>query len=236
MARTALTTGDLAWNAVKDIHAKYHAVVAADVTNGMALTTACPERTVLHVTNTEQEAKATLSTDLAGNNNDLKFTAKLKGHFGNTIKIAYVDPDAANAKLAVTVSGTTITVSLATGADKAITSTAANVKAAIEAVPAAAALVSVANVAGNSGEGVVAAMAATALANGAGENQIIIRKGVYARAGLGDLVVAVPAESDIYVGPFESMRFEQANEQLYIDPYAAGTTMTVRPVLLPRGV
>jgi len=236
MARTALTTGDLAWNAVKDIHAKYHAVVADDVTEGMALTTACPERTVLHVTNTEQEAKATLSTDLAGNNNDLKFTAKLKGHFGNTIKIAYVDPDAANAELAVTVSGTTITVSLATGANKAITSTAANVKAAIEAVPAAAALVSVANVAANSGEGVVAAMAATALANGAGENQIIIRKGVYARAGLGDLVVAVPAESDIYVGPFESMRFEQANEQLYIDPYAAGTTMTVRPVLLPRGV
>jgi len=236
MARTALTTGDLAWNAVKDIHAKYHAVVAADVTNGMALTTACPERTVLHVTNTEQEAKATLSTNLAGVNNDLQFTAKLKGHFGNTIKIAYVDPDAANAKLAVTVSGTTITVSLATDANKAITSTAANVKAAIEAVPAAAALVTVANAAGNSGEGVVAAMAATALANGAGENQIIIRKGVYARAGLGDLVVAVPAESDIYVGPFESMRFEQANEQLYIDPYAAGTTMTVRPVLLPKGV
>ena len=236
MARTALTTGDLAWNAVKDIHAKYHAVVAADVTEGMALTTACPERTVLHVTNTEQEAKATLSTNLAGNDNDLKFTAKLKGRFGNTIKVAYVDPDAANAKLAVTVSGTTITVSLATAANKAITSTAANVKAAIEAVPAAAALVTVANVASNSGEGVVAAMAATALANGAGENQIIIRKGVYARAGLGDLVVAVPAESDIYVGPFESMRFEQANEQLYIDPYAAGTTMTVRPVLLPRGV
>ena len=236
MARTALTTGDLAWNAVKDIHAKYHAVVAGDVTEGMALTTACPERTVLHVTNTEQEAKATLSTDLAGDNNDLKFTAKLKGHFGNTIKIAYVDPDAASAKLGVTVSGTTISVSLATDANKDITSTAANVKAAIEAVPAAAALVSVANVAGNSGEGVVAAMAATALANGAGENQIIIRKGVYARAGLGDLVVAVPAESDIYVGPFESMRFEQANEQLYIDPYAAGTTMTVRPVLLPRGV
>ena len=236
MARTALTTGDLAWNAVKDIHAKYHAVVAADVTNGMALTTACPERTVLHVTNTEQEAKATLSTNLAGNNNDLKFTARLKGHFGNTIKVAYVDPDAANAKLAVTVSGTTITVSLATDANKAITSTAANVKAAIEAVPAAAALVTVANAGADTGVGVVTAMAATALANGAGENQIIIRKGVYARAGLGDLVVAVPAESDIYVGPFESMRFEQANEQLYIDPYAAGTTMTVRPVLLPRGV
>ena len=236
MARTALTTGDLAWNAVKDIHAKYHDVGADDVANGMALTTACPERTVLHVTNTEQEAKATLSTNLAGDNNDLKFTSKLKGHFGNAIKVEYVDPDAANAKLAVTVSGTTITVSLATDANKAITSTASAVKAAIEAVPAAAALVSVANVDANSGQGVVAAMAAAALANGAGENQIIIRKGVYARAGLGDLAVAVPAQSDIYVGPFESMRFEQANEQLYIDPYAVGVTMTIRPVLLPRGV
>lgn len=236
MARTALTTGDLAWDAVKDIHAKYHDVVAADVANGIALTTVCTERTILNIINTEAEVKATLSTDLVGDNNDLKFTSKLKGHFGNTIKVAYVDPDAANAKLAVTVSGTTIAVSLATDATKAITSTASDVKAAIEAVPAAAALVTVANVAANTGAGVVTAMAATALANGAGENQIIIRKGVYARAGLGDLAVAVPAQSDIYVGPFESMRFEQANEQLYIDPYAVGVTMTIRPVLLPRGV
>jgi hypothetical protein len=236
MARTALTTGDLAWDAVKDIHAKYHDVVAADVANGIALTTVCTERTILNIINTEAEVKATLSTDLVGDNNDLKFTSKLKGHFGNTIKVAYVDPDAANAKLAVTVSGTTIAVSLATDANKAITSTASDVKAAIEAVPAAAALVTVANVAANTGAGVVTAMAATALANGAGENQIIIRKGVYARAGLGDLAVAVPAQSDIYVGPFESMRFEQANEQLYIDPYAVGVTMTIRPVLLPRGV
>lgn len=236
MARTALTTGDLAWDAVKDIHAKYHDVVAADVANGIALTTVCTERTILNIINTEAEAKATLSTNLVGDNNDLKFTSKLKGHFGNTIKVAYVDPDAANAKLAVTVSGTTIAVSLATDANKAITSTASDVKAAIEAVPAAAALVTVANVAANTGAGVVTAMAATALANGAGENQIIIRKGVYARAGLGDLAVAVPAQSDIYVGPFESMRFEQANEQLYIDPYAVGVTMTIRPVLLPRGV
>ena len=46
-----------------------------------------------------------LSTDLTGDNNDLKFTAKLKGHFGNTIKIAYVDPAAADAKIGVSVSG-----------------------------------------------------------------------------------------------------------------------------------
>jgi len=236
MARTALTTGDLAWNAVKDIHAKYHDVVAADVANGIALTTVCTERTILNIINTEAEAKATLSTNLAGNNNDLKFTSKLKGHFGNTIKVAYVDPDAANAKLAVTVSGTTITVSLATDATKAITSTASDVKAAIEAVPAAAALVTVANKDANTGAGVVTAMAATALANGAGENQVIIEAGVYARAGLGNLVVAVPAQSDQYVGPLESMRFEQADEKLYIQPYAAGTTMTISPILLPAGI
>lgn len=236
MARTALTTGDLAWDAVKDIHAKYHDVVAADVTNGIALTTACTERTILHITNTEQEAKATLETNLAGDNNDLKFTSKLKGHFGNAIKVEYVDPDAASAKLGVTVSGTTISVSLATDVSKDITSTAALVKAAIEATPAAAALVTVANKAANSGVGVVTAMAATALANGAGENQVIIEAGVYARAGLGNLVVAVPAQSDLYVGPFESMRFEQADEKLYIQPYAAGTTMTISPILLPAGI
>jgi len=236
MAKTALTTGDLAWDAVKDIHAKYHDVVAADVTNGIALTTACTERTILHITNTELEAKATLETNLAGNNNDLKFTSKLKGHFGNAIKVEYVDPDAASAKLGVTVSGTTISVSLATDANKAITSTAANVKAAIEAVPAAAALVTVANKDANTGAGVVTAMAATALANGAGENQVIIEAGVYARAGLGNLVVAVPAQSDQYVGPLESMRFEQADEKLYIQPYAAGTTMTISPILLPAGI
>lgn len=236
MARTALTTGDLAWDAVKDIHAKYHDVVAADVTNGIALTTACTERTILHITNTEQEAKATLETNLAGDNNDLKFTSKLKGHFGNAIKVEYVDPDAASAKLGVTVSGTTISVSLATDVSKDITSTAALVKAAIEATPAAAALVTVANKAANSGVGVVTAMAATALANGAGENQVIIEAGVYARAGLGNLVVAVPAQSDQYVGPLESMRFEQADEKLYIQPYAAGTTMTISPILLPAGI
>ena len=235
MARTALTTGDLAWNAVKDIHAKYHAVVADDVTNGIALTTACTERTILHITNTEQEAKATLETNLAGDDNDLKFTSKLKGHFGNAIKVEYVDPDAASAKLGVTVSGTTISVSLATDVNKDITSTAALVKAAIEATPAAAALVTVANKDANTG-GVVTAMAATALANGAGENQVIIEAGVYARAGLGNLVVAVPAQSDQYVGPLESMRFEQADEKLYIQPYAAGTTMTISPILLPAGI
>jgi len=235
MARTALTTGDLAWNAVKDIHAKYHAVVADDVTNGIALTTACTERTILHITNTEQEAKATLETDLAGDNNDLKFTSKLKGRFGNAIKVEYVDPDAASAELGVTVSGTTISVSLATDVNKDITSTAALVKAAIEATPAAAALVTVANKDANTG-GVVTAMAATALADGTGENQVIIEAGVYARAGLGNLVVAVPAQSDQYVGPLESMRFEQADEKLYIQPYAAGTTMTISPILLPAGI
>lgn len=236
MARTALTTGDLAWNTVKDIHAKYHDVDADDVANGIAVTTASPERTILHITNTEQEAKATLTTNLDGDNNDVTFTSKLKGHFGNTITVAYVDPAAADAEAAVTVTGTAISISLATGNDKAITTTGANIKTLVEDSAAANALVSVANAAGNTGAGAVTAMAATALASGAGENQITISKGAYGRSGLGDLVVAVPAASDLYVGPFESMRFEQADEKLYISAYAAGTTMTISPILLPKGV
>jgi hypothetical protein len=110
---------------------------------------------------------ATLSTDLAGANNDLVYTSKLPGADGNSITVAYVDPGAPSASLAVTVTGTAISVSLATDGGSAITSTAALVKAAIEASVAANRLVSVANKAANDGSGVVIAMAATNLTSGA---------------------------------------------------------------------
>lgn len=109
---------------------------------------------------------ATLATDLVGLNNDLVFTAKTKGVIGNSIKVVYVDPQANDAALAVTVSGTIITVSLQTGGAGAITSTAAQVTAAIAALPAAHALVAVTNKDGHNGTGVVTAMAETALASG----------------------------------------------------------------------
>ena len=109
---------------------------------------------------------ATLSTALAGANNDLDYTAVTAGADGNDITIRYVDPAAISQALAVSVLGTAITVSLATDGAGVITSTAAQVDAAIDALPAAAALVTPANKAGNDGTGVVTAMTAAALTGG----------------------------------------------------------------------
>lgn len=118
-------------------------------------------------------ARATINVDPAGNENGLTFTAVAYGASGNRITVAYTDPAANNAALAVTVSRHDITVSLATGVAGAITSTAALVKAALEASPAAASLVSVAIYAADGGgaddgSGVVTAMARVHLAGGAG--------------------------------------------------------------------
>lgn len=111
--------------------------------------------------------RATLSTNLTGaTNNDLTYTAVTGGTAGNSITVAYVDPSANDATLSVSVVGSAITVNLATGGAGAITSTAAQIKTAIEASTPASALVTVANKTGNDGSGVVAALSATPLAGG----------------------------------------------------------------------
>lgn len=107
---------------------------------------------------------ASLSTDLAGDNNDIVFTAKTKGVIGHDITITYVDPGE-DGTISVDVVDTDIVVTLAYGTG-AITSTADDVKAAIEAEPAADALVSVADKAANDGSGLVTALTETALASG----------------------------------------------------------------------
>lgn len=110
---------------------------------------------------------AVLSTALTGANNDLDYAARTAGVAGNSIAIVYVDPMGNDAALSVSVSGTTITVSLATDGAGAITSTAQQVMTAINRVPAAVALVGINLKSGNTGAGVVTALASTALATGA---------------------------------------------------------------------
>lgn len=61
---------------------------------------------------------------------------------------------------------------------------------------------------------------------------VTVRAGVHGRAGLGNLAVSVPAGAEREIGPLESMRFEQADEQLYVD-FDAATGMTVSAVRLP---
>lgn len=233
--RTKLTAAALALNTAKNLAAAYHTIDADDVANGMALAAPRPERLIIHVKNAAKETKATLTTALTGDNNDLKYTSKLNGALGNAITVEYVDPDDVDAELAVSVDGTAITVSLATDAAKAITTTASDIATAIAAHAEANALVAVANAGSDTGAGTVTEMAATALTGGKGANRLTVKAGVYSRATLGDLVVEIPAESEMFIGPLESMRFEQADETLYLD-IADATTITIGAGLLPVGV
>lgn len=75
---------------------------------------------------------------------DLTYTADAVGTAGNSISVTYVDPAANDQALSVGVVGSAITVNLATGPAGAITSTAAEIKTAVDAFPAAAALVNIA--------------------------------------------------------------------------------------------
>lgn len=95
---------------------------------------------------------------------DVTLTAATTGLVGNGISAQFVDPGAAGQALTVTVAGSAITVNLATDAGSNITSTAAQIAAAINADPAASALASAAPE--GVGTGVVNALAQTNLAGG----------------------------------------------------------------------
>lgn len=118
-------------------------------------------------------AQAALNFNPAGDDNSLTFTAVAYGAVGNDISITYVDPGAEDAELSVSVDGSAITVSLATDETGTIVTTAAEVLAAIEASPAADALVVVTihtgdAGSGDDGSGVVTAMALDNLEGGTG--------------------------------------------------------------------
>lgn len=107
-----------------------------------------------------------LTTALAGTNNDLLFNQRSVAMGDPTpVTIAYVVAGN-NTPLTVAVVGRAITVNVATDGGGAATSTAAQVRDAINSNTAAAGLVFASNAAGNDGTGVVTALAATALAGG----------------------------------------------------------------------
>ena len=84
---------------------------------------------------------------------------------GNDVTIQVVDPGAANQPLSVQVSGSDITVSLGTDSSGARTSTAAQVVAALNAHPAASALVDAYTYRGNAGGGVAPASSRRSLSD-----------------------------------------------------------------------
>lgn len=115
--------------------------------------------------------KAYLVTGVVASNNAIRHTAQdaYTGTAGNSITITLAN-NGASKPLQVTVSGKNITVQLATDAGSAITSTAAQVIAAINNDHAASSLVVAANESTSNGTGVVAAVAQTNLAGGTDAN------------------------------------------------------------------
>lgn len=101
-------------------------------------------------------------------NSKVIVTAKEAGVIGNSIKVQFLDPSSPNQSLSISISGDTIVVSLATGADAGpITSTAKSVADAINAHLIAKQLVTAAY--SGTGLTVIEAHAAAPLANGADE-------------------------------------------------------------------
>jgi len=101
-------------------------------------------------------ADATATTGTEAANNGITYAAPA-GAAGNNVSIMLADPKANSSALAVSVKNAVITVSLATDAAGAITSTAALIIAAIAGNAQASALVTAANTGASTGAGVVAA-------------------------------------------------------------------------------
>jgi hypothetical protein len=126
---------------------------------------------------------------------DLTYTAKTAGVAGDTITIAYIDPPGNSVALSVAVTGTDIVVTLATNGSSVVTSTAAQIKAAVDAKVEAAALVSVAVT--GTGTTVQAAAAEAPLASGADETDGSIDGKIYFQ-GSCELVMPYTGTSNLW--------------------------------------
>src|SRR5438128_1268761 len=108
------------------------------------------------------EAGAAATVTVGSGNSKVKVTANEVGEGGNAITLTIVDPGGTTASLAVDTDNEAITVSLAR-ASSAITSTAADVIAAINEHDGASRLVTASNGASSNGTGTAAAASSTPL-------------------------------------------------------------------------
>lgn len=109
---------------------------------------------------------AAVTINMTNANADLTYTAVTAGTAGNQLGVKHLDPGAASQALSVSYDADekTVTVNLATDGAGAITSTAAQVKAAVNAVPAIAAVMTCEDE--GAGGGVVNATVRTSLTGG----------------------------------------------------------------------
>lgn len=108
--------------------------------------------------------QASLTTQTGITNGDLTFTSNVASPAGNNIRVRYIVAGAST-PLTVTVAGNDITVNVATNASSVGTSTATQIRDAVNASTAAAALLSAALAPNNDGTGVIVAAAAFAFTN-----------------------------------------------------------------------
>ena len=113
------------------------------------------------LTGAEADVAASYALGSEGADNGLTLTMKAAGHLGNDYKVVVTAPGA-NATLLCTLVSKTITIRPATNGSSAITSTSAQVKAALEASSAISALVTVAHTGASDGTGVLSSSPSTA--------------------------------------------------------------------------
>jgi len=142
-----------------------HGVEVVEITNG-ARSIQTVRSSIIGLVGTAPNAEAAVSAsaEFGSGTSKLTFTAAAgySGLLGNDVTVRIVNPGTASAALAVTVSGKNITISLATDVSKVPTSTAATVKTAYDAVPAAVALAACTS----GGAGVVSTAPTTYLTGG----------------------------------------------------------------------
>ena len=170
--------------------------------------------------------------NLIADNADIVITAADTGTDGNKIRVKLVDPGTTSEALAVAVSGNDITVTLATDAEGAITSTANDVIEAINTSPEAGALV-VADVAdGSTGEGLANAEDFVQLSGGEDEpfplNTAVLVTDVKRAIGnagtTGTLPKALDAIGDQAKTPTVIIRVEEATDEAAQTANVIGTT------------
>lgn len=143
--------------------------------------------------NPPADTKATVTIDMTNANADMTYTAKLSGADGNLITVVHVNPGAASQPLVVTEDGKIITISLATGSNSAISSTSAQVAAAVNAASAL-----VAATAEGTGAGIVNAVSSTALAGGKAAVYVHFKTSDFTAAA--DIVTLRILENATYTG------------------------------------